>query len=236
MFINVDEKWRILSDIQSWKVRRRRGKGGGWRSIAWARNLDDAKRYLLQRGIPQARFDALEEIPWCKDSPKGCETEPFCWQFDQVFLAGSPEAESLAKITVPSREGAKTAQKALKRSGGISTPPRQKQCVSDGQMRLERRSTKRLSIAISDRWRIREDRRAWVVESRMEIKSETGREQVVWKFEASCIHLLDAMNTLLQRRIWMIEGSNPKEIVQQRDAIRSQIISAWQRVARAMAA
>jgi len=236
MIINVNENWQISSDVQSWKVRQRREKDRGWRSVAWVRNLDEARIYLLRRGVSQARFDALEEILWCKDSPKGCETEPFCWQFDQVFLAGSPEAESLARMTVPSREGAKAAQKALKRSGGISTPPGQKQCVFDGQMRLERDSRERSSIQTLDRWRIREGKRSWEVERLVEREKKTGETEVFWKFEASCIHLLDAMNMLLQRRIWMIQSSSPKEIIQQRDTIRSQIISAWQRVAGAMAA
>ena len=89
MTINVNDQWQISSDIRSWTIRERRRKSGNSRSVAWARNLDEAKHYLLQRGVPQTRFDALGEMLGWKDPFEKREARPFCSQLDEIFPACS---------------------------------------------------------------------------------------------------------------------------------------------------
>jgi hypothetical protein len=237
MIINVNQKWQLSSDIRSWAIRRRQEKTENWRSVAWARNLDEARHYLLRQGVAQSLLDTLEEMLGCRDSSEERRPRPFCWRFDEVFARGSPEADFLARVTIPPREGQDAAKTGRKRSRGTSTPPREKERVFDGQMRLEWASKGRVLIQASPAWRIREAKRSWEVERLAEPKSgKTGDTGNHWKFEASCINLLDAFNTLLQRRVWLIEGDDPTEIIEQREAIRNEIISAWRRTCQAAAA
>jgi hypothetical protein len=164
----------------------------------------------------------------CRDSSEEPNTRAFCWRFDEIFQPGSPEAASLARVTIPPKEDENAAKRAQKHSRSTSTPPREKERVFDGQMRLERYSKGRVLIQVSREWRIREAKRSWEVERFTERRSgKTGDTRKHWKFEASCINLLDAFNTVLRRRVWLIEGDSPGKIVAERNAIRDEIMSAW---------
>ena len=82
-------------------------------------------------------------------------------------------------------------------------------------------------MPIGEKWRVREDTLDWHLEK---YKAASDPKRSNWKPEAYCKHLLDAMNTLLQRRVWLIQGDDPKTIVEERELIRSEILCAWRKI------
>ncbi|MFH1738096.1 MAG: hypothetical protein ABIH23_03750 [bacterium] len=231
MIINVNEKWRIRSDIRAWVVESASGKNETWWKVqAWLGSLAAAKDYLLWQSVAETDIHAIEERFECGDSLVGDRPDMFCWQFDKLLPEGSAEGRSLASMTVGHEKGEETileAAERFKRSGGVivhsesrkrTVPPLRRLCSDSGE---------RLLIHACGRWRIREGLRSW------EIEKYTGRGKSRWKFEACCISLLDAMNTLLQRRVWLIESDEPTEIIKERETIRDEILLAWRRIKKA---
>ncbi|MFH1743171.1 MAG: hypothetical protein ABIH23_29540 [bacterium] len=221
MIISVNSEWRIKSDVRSWQVEQFCGKKKKrWRPVAWVNTLEQAKRRLLREGVDPDDLSSVEEKLRCKD-PFNPDAG-FCWQFDEVFPAGSPEAQSLAKMTISTRRD----EDGLEPSPVGNIEIREKM-ARDDENRPELSSTNRLLIPVGDKWRIREDTLEWHVEK---YKAGNDPKRSNWKPEAFCINLLDALNTLLQRRIRQIDGDDPKKIVEERETIRNEILSAWRKI------
>ncbi|HOE12409.1 MAG TPA: hypothetical protein PLQ35_16170 [bacterium] len=219
MIIHIDECWRIRSDVRSWQIEELQGKSRRiWRAVAWVNTLERARRYLLRRGVCPSAFAAVEETLECRDPFDPDGKRGFCWQFDEVFPAESPEARSLAKMTVRVWGGVAPEVDSL----AVESSKRRKTPLPE-DTRLERASSGGLVIRVGSQWRIREAPYEWYVE-------KFHRKKTPWEPEAYCANLLDAMNTLLQRRIWLIEGDDPRAIITERETIRQEILSAWQTV------
>jgi len=225
MIIHVDESWRIKSDVRSWQIEELQGKSRKvWRPVAWVITLERARRYLLRYGVCPSAFAAVEETWECRDPFDPDGKRGFCWQFDEVFPAGSSEARSLAKMTV--------------RVWGSAAPEVDSQAVESFRYektplpedtRLETASAHGYVIQVGTQWRIRQAPYEWYVE-------KFHRKKTPWEPKAYCANLLDAMNTLLQRRIWLIEGDDPRVIITERETIRQEILSAWRAVGMVMEA
>ena len=203
MIINVNENWRIKSDVRSWQVEEFCGeKRKVWRPLAWVDTLDQAKRRLIGHEVEPDDLSAVEETLDCKDPFDPDGERGFCWQFDEVFPAGSPDARSLAKMTIPIRR----VRDGLEPEP-VGNPGSEEKTRLEDEDRLEWGAGGRFLMPVSDQWRIREDTLDWYVE-----KYHRFPKGSCWKPEAYCINLLDAMKTLLQRRVWLIESDDPARI------------------------
>ena len=227
MLIRINKQWRIRSDIRAWVVESASGRNKTWwKGQAWLGSLAAAKDYLLRQGVAETDIHAIEERFECQDSFTRNLLEAFCWRFDRMFLENSAEGRSLADMTISHREGEDSVLEAaerFKQFGGVIVHSDSRKRSVPRLRRLRSDSGERLVMQVCDRWRIRKGSRSW------EIEKCTGSGKSRWKFEACCINLLDAMNTLLQRRIWLIISDDPTEIIQEREMIRDEILSAWRR-------
>jgi len=77
-----------------------------------------------------------------------------------------------------------------------------------------------LVIQVNDSWRIRPAQGDWNIE-------RLYSKKTAWTFEAHCRTLLDAVNTLLRRRMRQVEENDPTKIIAERESIRNEIMSAY---------
>lgn len=82
-------------------------------------------------------------------------------------------------------------------------------------------------IAINDQWRIRSTPDCWQVETCFcEGKRRArGESSTNWRVKAYCISLESAMNTLYERRVRGIKGSDLEKIIEEVQVIKDEIRS-----------
>ncbi len=213
MLIAINDQWRIRSESRAWAVQKRREKCDRWDSEVWYNTLDQVGHYLQRNGVPLGDLERVEGQLQCQNPLDEDGTRPYCWQFDHIYPPNSPAAGFLSDKSILQRFGRapNVLQPASPLNEGKKAPlPK---CIQP-----ENGSPNGVVIQVNDSWRIRPVQGDWNIE-------RLYSKKTAWTFEAHCRTLLDAVNTMLRRRVWLIDEKDVQRIVAERERIRNEVLA-----------